>query len=88
LRYKGIICKSLSDDVLCPLVHALNVFSKLSQAIEHDIAEVKDDLRKGQKGKEMHPSFVVILVIQMLNRCLRPRDSEHHKLDIPSKFYY
>lgn len=39
------------------LVHILIIFSKLSQVIKHDIAEVNDNMRKGQKGKEMHPSF-------------------------------
>ena len=36
-----------------PMVHVLIILSKLSQAMKHDIAEVKDDMRKGQKGKEI-----------------------------------
>jgi len=70
---------------LCPMVYVLIVLSKLSQAIKHDIAEVKDDMRKGQKGKEM---FHFSLLSQMLTLRRRQRDPECHKLDIPSEFSY
>jgi len=45
---------------LCLMVHVLIILSKLSQAIKHDIAEVKDDIRKGQKGEGNIPLFVII----------------------------
>lgn len=35
------------------MAHVLIILSKLSQAMKHDIAEVKADMRKGQKGKEI-----------------------------------
>jgi len=69
----------------CPMVHLLIILSKLSQAMKHDIAEVKDDMRKSQKGKEM---FYFLLLSQILTLCLRQRDPECHKLDIPSEFSY
>jgi hypothetical protein len=75
---------SLHDYLLYPLVHVLMVLSKLSQAIKHDITEVKDSI----KGNKMQPSFVIILAMQMLNLCLRPREPEYYKLVIPSEFLY
>ena len=36
-----------------PMVHVLIILSKISQAMKHDIAEVKADMRKGQKSKEI-----------------------------------
>jgi len=68
----------------CPIVHLLIILSKLSKAIKHDIAEVKDDMQKGQKGKEMF----YFSLSQILTLCLRQRDPECHKLDIPSEFSY
>ena len=54
------------------------------EAIKHDINKVKDVI----KGKEMRLSFVIILAMQILNLCLRPREPEYHKLDISSEFSY
>ena len=76
-----IICELLSDHLLCPLIHVLIILSKLSQTIQHDTAKMKDVII----GKKMQPCFVIILVMQMLNLCLRPRESEYYKLDIPFK---
>ncbi len=40
------------------------------EAIKHDIRKAKD----GRKGTEMHLSFTIVLVLQMLNAYLRQRD--------------
>jgi hypothetical protein len=79
-----IICEPLSDCLLYSLVCLLIISSKLSQAIKHDTAKVKDIII----GKEIYPSFIVILVMQMLNLYLRPREPEYFKLDNPSEFSY
>jgi nucleoside phosphorylase len=62
--------------------NAAAVMSESLDAIKRNVTEVKDVI----KGKEMHLSFVIILVMQMLNLFPRPRVSEYHKLDIPSEF--
>ena len=44
----------------------LIVHSKLSQAIKQNITEVKEDMRKVQKGKEVD-SFIIVLDMLVLN---------------------